>query len=317
MSTVTLAIPEEWPEDAQALRDDPRFIRFQQEMALKGLAERTVKEYSRALVVFLLAFGKPAELLTNDDIKTYLIELQQMEFSDSKIKISLSAIRHFWELALKREWTLQRVVKLSRKQKIPTALSVGEVMTTLNNVRQFRHRILLYTLYCTGMRINEGLHLCVGDIDKERMTIVVGKTKGGKRERIVPMPQSLYLALRKFWVTHRNPVLLFPFTGRSHKDRALSSTTTRPMCAGSIQIAMRKAAREVGITRKATPHVLRHSYATYLLECGINLRLIQLYLGHRSANTTARYTHLTQAALSCSHEVLQRLGEIRTDDITD
>ena len=139
-------IPPEWPDDFSDFYNDPLFIRYQQEMLLKGLAERTVKDYGRALKQFLMSFDANVESLTNDDIKTYLIELKEIGFSDSKIKISLAAIRHFWELALKREWTLHRAIKLNRKQTIPDSLSVEVVMMILNHVRLFRFRIVLYTL---------------------------------------------------------------------------------------------------------------------------------------------------------------------------
>jgi len=308
-------VPPEWPDDFSDLYNHPLFIRYQQEMLLKGLAERTVKDYGRALKQFLTSFDAKVETITNDDIKTYLIELKEIGFSDSKIKISLSAIRHFWELALKREWTLHRAIKLNRKQTIPDSLSVEVVMMILNQVRLFRYRIVLYTLYCTGMRLNEGLNLRVEDIDAERMVLRVWKTKGG-RPRTVPLSIPLLKALRQYWKTHQNPKLVFPFFGRALKDQANISKTTRTMAHGSVQIAMSEAAKELGIAQQASPHILRHSYATHMLEYGINLRLIQLYLGHKSPSTTARYTHLTEASILQSQQALNKFtAGLRTDDI--
>lgn len=311
----TINIPSEWPDDFSDLYNHPKFIRYQQEMLLKGLAERTVKDYGRALKQFLITFDSQPELIGNADIKTYLIELKELGFSDSKIKISLAAIRHFWELGLQREWTLHRAIKLNRKQTIPDSLSVEVVMMILNRVRLFRYRIVLYTLYCTGMRLNEGLNLRIEDIDTSRMVIRVWKTKGG-RPRTVPLSIPLLKALRQYWTTHRNPKLVFPFFGRALKDQANISKTTRTMAHGSIQIAMSNAANELGILQQASPHILRHSYATHMLEYGINLRLIQLYLGHKSPSTTARYTHLTEASILQSQEALNKFtAGLRTDDI--
>jgi site-specific recombinase XerD len=284
-------------------------------MKLKGLAERTVNDYGRALVVFLSTFEKPVEDLTNDDIKTYLIELQDLGFSDSKVKVSLAAIRHFWELALKREWTLHRSVKMKRKEKIPESMPNDMVIAILNKVKLFQYRIVLYLLYSTGMRLNEGINLQVPDIDKERMIIRVRMSKGG-RERIVPMTPELHYTLGRYWLTHRNPVLLFPQLGRTLEQKAQRGSTLQPMNHGTLQIAMRKAADELGIKQQASPHVLRHSFATHLLEQGVNLRLIQMYLGHKCIKTTTRYTHLTDISLASSQNILSKMtGMIRIDNI--
>jgi integrase/recombinase XerD len=146
------------------------------------------------------------------------------------------------------------------------------------------------------------------------MVLRVWKTKGG-RPRTVPLSAPLLLALRQYWTTHRNSKLIFPFLGRALKDQAEVSTTTKPMARGGVQTAMSAAVKELGITQKACPHVLRHSYATHMLEHGINLRLIQLYLGHKSPSTTARYTHLTDASILQSQEALNKFTVgLRTDD---
>ena len=227
----------------------------------------------------------------------------------------MAAIRHFWELGLQREWTLHRAIKLNRKQTIPDSLSNEVVMQILNQVRLFRYRIVLYTLYCTGMRLNEGLNLRVEDIDTSRMVLRVWQTKGG-RPRTVPLSAPLLLALRQYWKMHRNPKLIFPFIGRALKDKAQVSITEKPMARGGVQTSMTEAVKELRINQKACPHVLRHSYATHMLEHGINLRLIQLYLGHKSPSTTARYTHLTEASILQSQEALNKFtAGLRTDDI--
>ena len=167
-------------------------------------------------------------------------------------------------------------------------------------------------------RINEGLHLCVGDIDKERMTIVVGKTKGGKRERIVPMPQSLYLALRKFWVTHRNPVLLFPFTGSLPQrsgalfdDHPTDVRRQYPDCHEKSRSGGRHYPQSD--PRMSSVTATRRIFWSAASTCD----LFNSTSGTALPIPRPAITHLTQAALNCSHEVLQRLGEIRTDDITD
>ena len=151
------------------------------------------------------------------------------------------------------------------------------VNAILNQVKLFKYRIVLYLLFSTGMRLDEGINLRVGDIDKKRMIIIVRKTKGNRRERVVPMTPELHHALGQYWLTHRNPELLFPFVGRSKKDKANVAFTTRVMHHAGIQTAMKAAARELEITQQATPHILRHSYATFLLEQSVNLKVIQAY----------------------------------------
>ena len=148
--------------------------------------------------------------------------------------------------------------------------------------------------YSLGLRLGEGLHLQVGDIDAARMMVHVHRGKGAK-DRYVLLPSSTLRILRQYWVTHRHPVWLFPATGRDHRQAALADG---PMDKSSVQGAMRRVVRELKLRKAISIHSLRHSYATHLLEAGVNLRLIQQYLGHSSLHTTMVYLHLT----TVSHE---------------
>lgn len=158
-------------------------------------------------------------------------------------------------------------------------------------VRTFHNYAYLSTVYSCGLRLHEGLHLEVSDIDSSRMMIHVHRGKGAK-DRYVPLPQATLNLLRRHWVTHKNPVLLFPALGRNGK-RAKDAVT--PMAKSSVQGAFRRAMSEAGIGKKGVCiHTLRHAYATHLLEAGVNLRVIQRYMGHSSLQTTMVYLHLTQ-----------------------
>jgi site-specific recombinase XerD len=179
------------------------------------------------------------------------------------------------------------------------------VRLILGKVRLPRYRICLQTIYSCGLRLKEGTHLQVGDIDSRRMVIHLHHGKGNK-DRYVPLPQSTLEALRTQWKTHRNRVWIFPASGRGGIHR---STATTPMPHGNVQDAFRAALRESGINKKASVHTLRHSYATHLLEAGINLRQIQENLGHNSPKTTALYTHLTEQAFQQTKDVLNKLME--------
>jgi site-specific recombinase XerD len=173
----------------------------------------------------------------------------------------------------------------------------------LNSIRIFRHRACLSTIYACGLRISEAIHIKIGDIDSYHMVLHVKHGKGGK-DRFVPLPKGTLLMLRDFWKTHRNKVWLFPAPGRSGTHM---STATEPLPINSVQMVFKAAVRECGIYKRVSVHTLRHSYATHLLEKGINLRLIQEYLGHKSPKTTAIYTHLTAKVQDTGYRAVNEL----------
>lgn len=165
-----------------------------------------------------------------------------------------------------------------------------EVRALLGCVRTPHNRAFLGTVYACGLRLQEALHLEITDIDAGRMMIYVHRGKGAK-DRFVPLPQVTLANLRQHWSNHRNPKLLFPAWG--HDSRSASMATT-PMAISSVQGAFRTAKEQAGITKKGVSvHTLRHSYATHLLEAGVNLRTTQQYLGHSSLEATMVYLHLT------------------------
>jgi site-specific recombinase XerD len=170
-------------------------------------------------------------------------------------------------------------------------------------VRLIRYRACLTTMYACGLRLKEALNLQVPDIDAARMLLHVRLGKGGK-DRYVPLPRTTLELLRACWKTHQNPVWLFPAVGRGgiHARNA-----TEPMTHTSVQAAFRAALKETGINKKASVHTLRHSYATHLLEAGVNLRQIQVYLGHNSVQTTSFYTHLTAISNTQACEAIDHL----------
>jgi integrase/recombinase XerD len=149
----------------------------------------------------------------------------------------------------------------------------------------------------------EGLHLQVGDIDSRRMLVHVHRGKGAK-DRYVPLPQRTLGMLREYWSSHRHPHWLFPATGRDHRQAA---TAQQPMAKGSVQGAMRRVVQQLGLRKQVSIHTLRHSYATHLLEAGVNLRLIQQYLGHSSLQTTMVYLHLTSQGQQQAIDTIAKL----------
>jgi len=196
-------------------------------------------------------------------------------------------------------------------------LSVGEVQRVLNCVHSLRYRVCLSTIYACGLRLQEGLHLQLGDIDSERGLLHVRHGKGNKDRYAVshrraasargtngvPLPKRSLEMLRWYWCSHRHPLWLFPSPHAACRDT--------PMDESGVQRAFRLARAERGVNKPATVHTLRHSWATHLLEAGVHLRVIQAYLGHASLATTAQYTHLSRnlegQAIEAVNQVLEAL----------
>ena len=209
----------------------------------------------------------------------------------------MCGIKFFYERTLQRQWATLALVRPPREKKLPVVLSVDEVRQILARVRRWRYRVCLSTIYACGLRLQEGLHLQISHIDGGRQLLHVCHGKGGK-DRYVPLPQPVLEMLRQYWGTHRDPVWIFPSTHQ---------TVQGPMDASGLQRAFHGALLDSGIQKPATVHTLRHSYATHLLEAGLNLRMIQAYLGHASPNTTAIYTHLTKPSEDLAIQAVNRL----------
>jgi integrase len=171
-------------------------------------------------------------------------------------------------------------------------LSVEEVRRLIAAVRTPHNHAYFWTAYSLGLRLEEALHLQVGDIDSQRMMVHVRRGKGAK-DRYVPLPGRTLTVLREYWATHRHPEWLFPARGR---DGQQTATADGPMTRSSVQKAMSRVVQELEFKKTISIHSLRHSYATHLLEAGVNLRLIQHYLGHSSLLSTMVYLHLTTAS---------------------
>ena len=215
----------------------------------------------------------------------------------------MCGIKFFFEHTLNRDWTTLSFVRAPREQKLPVILSLEEVRRLLGCVQLPRYRVCLSTIYACGLRLQEGTHLHVRDIDSSRMLIHVRHGKGGK-DRYVPWPHRTLALLRQYWVTHRHPVLIFPAPGRGG---IAQSTTTNPMPRSSVQGAFREALKDSGIHTHASVHTRRHAWATHVLEAGLKLRLMHVYLGHNSPTTTSVYTHLTARAEHLGAEAINRL----------
>lgn len=268
------------------------------DMQLHGFAERTQEAYLLAVRQLAKHYRKSPDQIGEEELRQYFLFLKnEKHAARATCTIALCGIKFFFERTLGRDWQTFEFLRPPKEKKLPVVLSVAEVGQVLGCVHRQRYRVCLTTIYACGLRLLEGVRLQVKDIDGERQLLHICQGKGGK-DRYVPLPSACLKLLRGHWLTHRNPLWLFP---SSFED------TNQPMNESGVQRAFSAAARQSGIHKKATVHTLRHSYATHLLEAGVNLRIIQSYLGHASPATTAIYTHLTSITETQTRHTIDEL----------
>lgn len=277
--------------------------RMAEDMELRGLAPATQDAYQRHVEQLALYFGKSPGLVTDEEFRQYFLHLKQRGLSRSTTTVAISAFKFLFEVTLRQPWPRLDLYRPRPIHTLPVVLSIDEVWQILNHLTLPHHYACLATIYSCGLRISEGANLQVSQIDSARMQLQIRGAKGCK-DRYVPLPARTLTLLRSLWLTHRNPVWLFPSLGRRGVD---PRTATKPIHGCTLRAAFHAARRDAGITKSACIHTLRHSWATHLLEAGVNLRIIQLWLGHRSPSTTAIYTHLTQKAEALATGALDTL----------
>lgn len=288
-------------ERSEQKRFDKLYQKHLSTLKLQGKSKSTIDLYSRPIRRLTTFFGQCPDTLTPDDLKVYFAALVESH-SWSTVKTDRNGIQFFWRHVLHRDWDFVEIVKPPVVKTLPDILTITEVEQLLRTARERRYRTLLFTIYSMGLRLGEALGLTVNDIDAGRMKVHLRECKGG-RDRFVPLPIRTLRALRKNWATHRNSLLIFP-EGLTDQQR---HQATRPMSRSSTQKAMQKLVEECQINKKISPHNLRHSFATHLVENGLNLRAIQDILGHMRPETTAIYTRLTETTELNTHKVINTL----------
>ena len=273
-------------------------------MQLRGLSVRTQESYVQAVSQLAKHFHKPPDQIVEEELRQYFLYLKNVRHvSRSTQTIALCGIKFFYVHTLERTWHTLELIRSPKEYTLPIVLSVDEAGRILSCVHTQRYRVCLATIYACGLRLLEGVRLQVKDIDSDRKMLHVCLAKGAK-DRYVPLPEASLEILRRHWQTHRNRVWMFPAMRGDWPDPAEAEG---PMCETGVQRAFRAALRESGIHKKATVHTLRHSYATHLMEAGVNLRIIQSYLGHASPITTALYTHLTSATNAQTNDKINEM----------
>ena len=275
--------------------------RMIEDLQLHGFAEKTQEAYLRVVRQLAAHCKKPPDQITEDELRGYFLYLKNEKgVSQSTMRVALSGIKFFYLNTLQKEWPALDLIRIPPERKLPVVLSVDEVRRVLSKILRPKYRVCLTTIYSCGLRLREGITLETGDIDGERRQIQIRKAKGGK-DRYVPLPEKTLDMLRAFWSVHRHPTLIFP--ARAPLDIS-PDAPSKTISSSSVRRAFQAALQESGIQKHATVHTLRHSYATHLLEAGINLRVIQFCLGHSSIQSTLIYTHLTQKAQSPAVEAI-------------
>lgn len=263
-------------------------------LQLNGKGERTRECYTRAVNQIIKHFkvDRP-ENLNEQQIREYFVfRMNISKWANSTLKMAYYGIKFYYEKVLFKQWNFFNLFKMQKQRKLPCVLTRDEVKRIIKCTNRFHNTAFITTVYSCGLRLEEALNLQISDIDRKRMLIHIHRGKGAK-DRFVPIPYETYMLLREFWTTHRNPMLIFPSVGRTGKD---GHTATTPIARDTVRGAFNRACKKAGITKRhVSLHTLRHSYATHLLEAGVNLRAIQKYLGHSSIKVTAIYLHLTQS----------------------
>lgn len=284
--------------------------RMIEDLQLAGMSERTQDSYVRAVRQLADYYDRSPDRIDEKEIRSYFLYAKnEKKWSRSTFKVAICGIKFFWEHTLKRDWSIVGLLRPEKRKKLPVILSRREVILIMKQLKYPHHRVCLETIYSLGLRVKEAVKLQVCDIDRDQMVVHIRYGKGG-RDRYVPLPMRTLQLLREFWLLHRNDVWLFPKVQKIHDGKygyRISDPAQEPFCVSVIQKAFKKGLKDSGINKKAHVHTLRHSYATHLLEAGVNLRQIQANLGHKSPSTTAIYTHLTDASAIVVRKSLDKI----------
>jgi len=231
--------------------------------------------------------------------------INDCQFAPGSLRVAYSGIKFFYIHTEPRQWNILKKLRIPKQKTLPDVLTTDEVHQLIAAVRQLRNAVYFWTVYSLGLRLEEGLHLQVGDLDAQRMMVHIHRGKGAK-DRYLPLPESTLQILRNYWITHRNPKLLFPAIGR---NKQAAATTTRPMDATTVQGCMKRVVAKLQFTKRVSIHTLRHSVATHLFEAGVSLRWIQKFLGHSSLQTTLIYLHLTEHGEQDGRDKLNQIAQ--------
>jgi site-specific recombinase XerD len=271
------------------------------DMTLRKLMPKTQAAYLRAVIKFTLFFGQSPDLASPEDLRAFQLHLVETGVSPTTINATITGLGFFFGITLERPDALKRMSRVRKPQKLPRVLSVDAVARLLAATRNLKHRAALAVAYGAGLRASEVVHLKVADIDSVRMIVRVNQGKG-QRDRYAMLSPSLLELLRAWWRHGHAQGKMLPggwlFPGRK---------LVNPLSTRQLNHVCHLAADAAGLERRVSMHTLRHSFATHLLENQVDIRVIQVLLGHRKLETTARYSHVATRMLSAVTSPLEQL----------
>lgn len=269
--------------------------RMIEDMTVRNLSPATQRSYLHAVAKFSRYFGRPPDQLDVEDVRAWQVYLVAQGISWPSLNQKVCALRFFYGITMGRNEMPERIAYAREPRKLPVILSADEVVRFLEAVPSLKTRAALTTAYAAGLRASEAVSLKVADIDSSRMLIQVHHGKGAKDRTIMLSPQLLAI-LRTYWRLARPKEWLFP--GRNE---------TKAIDVQVLHAACRSAAKAAGLAKRVTVHTLRHSFATHLLESGVDIRIIQVLLGHNNLSSTARYTQVATTTISRTQSPFDRL----------
>jgi integrase/recombinase XerD len=272
------------------------------DMNLHRLSRATQRNYLRDVSRFATWLGRPPDTATDEDLRRYQIEQTETRFGAPAMNTAVSALRFFYTRTIDRPDLTRKLHRVKHPRALPTVLSREEVARMLNATTNLKHQAILSVAYGAGFRASEVTKLKVRDIDSERMLLRVECGKGG-RHRNAMLAQDLLVLLREWWKVGRKQGVMHPdgwlFPGMHY---------LKPICYRQVHRIAAEAAHAAGITKRVGPHTLRHSFATHLLEDGVDIRIIQVLLGHAQLTTTSLYTRVATRTVRAVVSPLDRLG---------
>jgi integrase/recombinase XerD len=247
------------------------------DLRLRNFAPRTIDSYVQHVAWFARFHDCSPDRLGWEQVRAYQLHLINRNVSWGHFNVAVCALRFFYQVTLGQTWPLNHLPFAKRPRQLPVVLSGAEIIRFLQCLTHLRHRVLISTLYATGLRVSEALHLQAADINSARMVIHVRHAKG-RKERLLPLPATLLTILRAYWQAERPHPWLFP-----------GEPASRPLHPHSVCRLCREVARRAGLKQRVTPHTFRHSFATHHLESGTDLRTLQQLLGHSLLKTTGSW----------------------------
>lgn len=262
---------------------------MKRELEIKGYSKSTCEAYLRYAERLVAYYHKPPDQITLEEIKEYQYYLKSLGIASKTFNVNIHAIRFMYRHVVNPDFNVEQISYTRRLKTLPIVISCEEVMQMVDAVENLKHKAIILTLYATGLRVSEISNLAISDFDRKRMMIRVRQAKGGK-DRAIPLPEKLVFVLRYY--RHKSGLQGYEWMFPS------SQFPQMPLSKRSIQRIVQDAKTQAGLNKKISCHTLRHCYATHMLEAGVDLRAIQVFLGHASIQTTTTYLHVMKRDLT-------------------